>query len=139
MTKTRRLGAHGPEVYPLGLGAMSFGEMFGKTTLDASLAAMDKAWDIGITHFDTANVYGPHSSEQAIAAWTQSRGHRPVIGTKASITRNPDRPANNEAAYLEAELDGSLARLGVDHVDLFYIHRREQAVPIEEVAATWVG
>ena len=136
MSQMRELGRGGPQVGALGLGAMSFGGMLGPTSEEASFAAMDAAWDIGITHFDTANVYGPHTSEEVVGRWMKSRGHAPVIATKAGIQRNPERPANNEAAHLEAELDGSLRRLGVDHVALFYIHRREQAIPIEEVAGT---
>ena len=134
MTATRPLGRNGPQVGALGFGAMSFGGIFGETTEAESFAAMDAAWDIGITHFDTANVYGPHTSEKIVGRWIKDRGKTPVLATKASIQRDPDRPANNDPAYLEAELDQSLRRLGVDHVPLFYIHRREQAIPIEEVA-----
>lgn len=132
--KIRALGKGGPDIGAIGLGCMSFGGMTGPTTEGASLAVMDHAWEAGITHFDTANVYGPHTSEKIIGRWMATRGHRPVIATKAAITRNPDQPFRNDAAYLEAELDGSLKRLGVDHVDVFYIHRREQAVPVEDVA-----
>ena len=132
--KQRRLGTGGPTVGAIGLGAMSFGGVFGATDLDTSLAALDRAWDLGITHFDTANVYGPRISEEVLGQWIASRGHRPVIGTKAGILRDPKTPVRNDPPYLEAELDGSLKRLGLDHVDLFYIHRRDPSVPVEEVA-----
>ncbi|MGJ8621125.1 MAG: aldo/keto reductase [Yoonia sp.] len=133
--KQRKLGANGPDVGALGLGCMSFGGGFvGDTTQDDSFAAMDRAWDMGITHFDIANIYGPHTSETVVGRWMAARGHQPSIATKAGITRDPKHPVSNDPAYLEAELDGSLKRLGVDHVDLFYIHRREPAVPVEDVA-----
>lgn len=130
----RSLGAHGPSVTALGLGCMSFGGFTGKTTPEDSLAAMDAAWDIGIDHFDTANIYGPHTSEEVIGAWMKRTGHRPILASKAAIQRDKDRPANNDPSYLKAELEGSLHRLGIDHLPLFYIHRREQAVPVEDVA-----
>ena len=132
--KQRKLGANGPDVGALGLGCMSFGGLTGPTTQKASFAALDQAWDMGMTHFDTANVYGPHTSEHVLGRWMVARGHRPSLATKASITRDADQPIRNDPAYLEAELEGSLNRLGVDFVDLFYIHRREPAIPVEDVA-----
>ena len=134
--KTRQLGRSGPEVGAIGLGCMSFGGLSGPTTEAASFAVMDSAWDAGITHFDTANIYGPHISEQVVGAWIAARGHRPSIATKAGITRDPSHPVRNDDRYLRAELEGSLKRLGVEQVDLFYIHRHEDAVPIEDVAGT---
>ena len=132
----RQLGSDGPIVHALGLGCMSFGGLTGPTTQDESMAALDAAWDQGITFFDTANVYGPHTSEAVIGTWIASRGHRPTVASKAGITRNPDRPADNSAKHLEVELDASLRRLGLDHLPLFYIHRRDQSVPVEDVAET---
>lgn len=132
--KQRKLGKTGPAVGAVGLGCMSFGGLTGPTNEADSFAVMDRAWEMGITHFDTANIYGPHTSEEVIGRWLKSRGHKPVIATKASITRDPAHPVRNDPAYLEAELEGSFKRLGVDYVDLFYIHRREPAVPVEDVA-----
>lgn len=132
--KQRKLGNDGPQVGAIGLGCMSFAGMSGPTDTAGSLTAMDRAWDVGITHFDTANIYGPHTSEKVVGRWIKARGHMPHIATKAGIQRDPDQPVNNDPVYLEAELEGSLKRLGVDYVDLFYIHRREQVVPIADVA-----
>ncbi len=132
--KKRELGSTGPQVGAIGLGCMSFGGLSGPTTEVESFAALNTAWDIGLTHFDTANIYGPYISEQIVGKWIAATGKTPIIATKAGIQRDPDHPVNNDPAYLEAELDSSLQRLGVDHVDLFYIHRREQAVPVEDVA-----
>ncbi|MBI1417696.1 MAG: aldo/keto reductase [Limimaricola sp.] len=134
--KTRRLGAEGPTVSAIGFGCLSFGGLFGATTEADSLAALDAAWDLGITFFDIANIYGAGLSETVVGRWLSLRGHSPVIATKAGIVPGKVRRIDNSEAYLRAELEGSLRRLGVSHVDLFYIHRHEQSRPIEEVAQT---
>ncbi|MEL6549358.1 MAG: aldo/keto reductase [Pseudomonadota bacterium] len=130
----------GREVSVLGVGGMSFCDFYGATDEAESHAVLDAARDAGVTHIDTANVYGAGKSESAIGSWLASRGGRDrlFIATKAGIARGIGAAAgnfNNDAAYLEAELDGSLKRLGVDHVDLFYIHRRDQSIPIEAVTS----
>ncbi len=132
----RQLGANGPMVSAIGLGCLSFGGIFGATDTDTSLRCLDAAWDSGINFLDTANIYGMGMSENVIGQWLRSRGHRPILATKAGIVGGPNRRIDNSPAYLRAELDGSLKRLGVDHVDLFYIHRHEESRPIEEVAET---
>jgi aryl-alcohol dehydrogenase-like predicted oxidoreductase len=132
----RQLGTGGPMVSAIGLGCLSFGGIFGPTTNANSLRCLDAGWDAGITFLDTANIYGLGISETVIGQWLSTRKHRPFIATKAGIIGGPNRRIDNSAAYLRAELDGSLKRLGVDHVDLFYIHRHEEARPIEEVAGT---
>lgn len=132
----RQLGANGPMVSAIGLGCLSFGGLFGATTDDESLRCLDAAWDHGITFLDTANIYGAGRSETVVGEWLRTRKHRPVLATKASIVPGPSRRIDNSAPYLRAELEGSLKRLGTDHVDLFYIHRHEAARSIEEVADT---
>jgi aryl-alcohol dehydrogenase-like predicted oxidoreductase len=132
----RKLGAIGPTVSAIGLGCLSFGGMFGSTTRDESLACLDAAWDHGITFLDVANIYGNGLSEEVIGAWLQTRPHRPTIATKASIISAPVRGVDNSRAHLRRELEGSFRRLGVDYVDLFYMHRHEMTRPIEEVAET---
>jgi aryl-alcohol dehydrogenase-like predicted oxidoreductase len=134
--KQRKLGSNGPMVSALGLGCLSFGGMFGPSTAQNSLRCLDAAWDHGITFLDTANIYGNGVSESVIGDWHRSRPHRPAIATKASLVNQPVRRVDNSPAHLRAELEGSLKRLGVDHVALFYIHRHEQTRPIEEVAQT---
>lgn len=134
--KHRQLGAGGPMVSAIGFGCLSFGGIFGPTTDEDSLRAMDAAWDHGITYFDTANIYGMGVSETLIGQWLKSRGHRPHIATKAAFVTTPTRRVDNSEAHLRAELEGSLRRLGTDHVSLFYIHRHEKTRPIEEVAET---
>ncbi|WP_151718740.1 aldo/keto reductase [Gemmobacter serpentinus] len=136
MQKTQ-LGARGPNVSVLGFGAMSFGGIFGPTDTAESLACLDAMHEAGINFIDTANIYGSGISETVIGTWLASR--RPdgvVIATKASIVNGPPRRIDNSAAHLRAELEGSLRRLGVERVDLFYIHRREHARPLDEVIGT---
>ncbi|MGC1503642.1 MAG: aldo/keto reductase [Sulfitobacter sp.] len=140
--KTRSLGKNGPQVHPIGIGAMSFSNFYGPTNEANSHAILDAAMAAGVTHIDTSNVYGVGTSETVIgtylAANPQAKDHF-SIATKGGITRNPDGPGNifvNTANHLETELENSLKRLGVEAVDLYYVHRRDPALPIEEVTET---
>ncbi len=137
--KMTRLGKNGPEVSQFGIGAMSFSGAYGDAPVEASHAVLDLCRASGVTHIDTANLYGKGRSEEIIGQWFAARpGARAdmVLATKAGNTGEPERRFNNDPDYLEACLDASLARLGVDHVDLFYIHRYDPTHPIEEVAGT---
>ena len=134
--KRRQLGAGGPMVSAIGLGCMSFGGIFGPTTKADSFRCLDAALDHGITFYDTANIYGIGLSEQVLGDWTALRKPNIHLATKASIVTGQNRRFDNSDSYLRAELHESLTRLGTDHVDLFYIHRREEARPIEEVVRT---
>lgn len=128
------LGTHGPLVSPLGLGAMSFGGIFGPTDEGESLRCLDAMWDAGINFLDTANIYGSGVSEAVIGRWLATR--RPqglVLATKAAIVNGPPRAISNDPAYLRSELEGSLKRLGVERVELFYIHRRDVTRPLDDV------
>ncbi|MGD9295602.1 MAG: aldo/keto reductase [Roseobacter sp.] len=138
--RKRRLGANGPEIGAIGYGAMSFSDMYGPTNEAASHAILDACRDLGVTHIDTANVYGMGKSEDAIGTYLKANpGARDafVIATKATITRDADgnRTFDNSAEHLEAELDKSLQRMGLDCVDLFYAHRRDPRLTPEETAA----
>lgn len=137
--RKRGLGANGPRVGAVGYGAMSFSDFYGKATQEGSFAILDACLELGIDHIDTSNIYGAGRSEEWIGAWLKSRGENPfTIATKAGITRTDagERRFNNSRAHLEGELDKSLTRLGVEAVDLFYVHRRDADLPIEEVAET---
>ncbi len=134
--RTRRLGLHGPDVSALGLGCLSFGGIFGATTEDDSLRTLDAAWEAGINFLDTANGYGKGLSETVIGKWLATRGHRPHIATKAAFTDDPARRIDNRPEHMRAELEGSLKRLGTDHVTLFYAHRHDPLIPAEELAGT---
>lgn len=134
--KQRRLGSGGPEVGAVALGCMSFGGMYGPTDRAESLAALAKAEELGISHLDTALIYGDGVSEEIIGEFIRDRPHRFTIATKAGIVPRPHRHFNNRPDYLREALEGSLKRLGRDHVELFYIHRRDQDVPVEDVMET---
>jgi aryl-alcohol dehydrogenase-like predicted oxidoreductase len=134
--RTRRLGLHGPEVSAIGLGCLSFGGIFGATTEAESLRTLDAAWEAGIDLLDTANIYGKGTSETVIGKWLATRRHRPHIATKAGFSDDPARRIDNRPEHLRAELEGSLRRLGADHVTLFYAHRHDPQVPAEDLAGT---
>ena len=136
----RRLGANGPEIGAIGYGAMSFSDMYGPTNEAESHAILDACRDLGVTHLDTANVYGMGKSEKAIGSYLKANPaarDQFIIATKASITRDADgnRSFDNSAEHLETELDKSLQRLGLECVDLFYAHRRDPRLTPEETAA----
>lgn len=143
--QNRQLGQNGPMVHPIGIGAMSFTNFYGPTTEDQSHAVLDAAMEAGVTHIDTANVYGMGTSETVIGNYLKANpGARDIfkIATKGAIRRKEDGSGNyfdNSKEHLEKELDGSLRRLGVEAVDLYYIHRRDPSIPIEEVAETLAG
>jgi aryl-alcohol dehydrogenase-like predicted oxidoreductase len=132
--KNRKIGNQ--EVGIIGFGSMSFGGIFGPTDETESLATLDAAWEGGLWHFDTANIYGMGISESVIGKWMKSRGHRPVLATKAGIKSGPPREIDNSAPYLRAEIEASLRRLGTDHVELLYIHRRDIRIPLPELIGT---
>lgn len=137
------LGRGGPTIGAVGYGAMSFTNFYGPATDDGSKAVLDACLDLGIDHIDTSNVYGMGRSETVIGEWLAARGGECpfTIATKAGITRDADgnRKFDNSRAHLEAELDKSLAKLGLDAVDLFYVHRRDAATPVEETAEALKG
>lgn len=141
MMKQRRLGRNGPLVGEIGLGAMSFAGAFGPTDKAESHRALDRALDCGMTHVDTALIYGPHVAEEVIGDYlrnNQQARQRLSIATKGGVNIEP-RKSNNAAQFMRECLEGSLRRLGVERVDLYYVHRRDQTVPIEEVTGTLAG
>ncbi len=134
--KTRKLGANGPQVSEIGFGAMSFAGFFGATDEATSLTCLDAVLDAGITFIDTANIYGMGVSETYVGKWLATRKPQITLATKASVVNGPPRRIDNSEPHLRAELEASLKRLNRDHVELFYIHRREHARPLEEVIGT---
>lgn len=139
--KTCKLGQSGPEVGVVGYGAMSFSDFYGPATDENSMAILDACVDLGITHIDTANVYGMGRSETVIGAWLKKRGGSSpfTIASKCGITRDPDQRLNNDPAHMTEALDASLERLGVEAIDLYYVHRRDTRFEIEEVTETLAG
>ena len=136
----RRVGRGGPEVFPLGIGAMSFASVYGEVTEEQCHAILDTALETGIDHIDTANVYGMGLSEEVIGRFLRryrGKGGQPFhIATKAGICSDAnagERWFDNSLEHMEAQLDQSLIRLGLEQVDLFYVHRRDMRFEIEEV------
>lgn len=140
--KVRSFGRTGARVGAIGFGAMSFGGFYGPTTEAESHRTLSAALDHGVTHWDTADVYGPHTSETVIGSYFRANpGARGKVhlATKGSIRRDPQtgkRGFDNSKAYLTSALEASLTRLGIDHVDLYYVHRREASRLIEDVMET---
>jgi len=139
-SKYRKLGKFGSEVAPVGIGAMSFTNFYGPCDDSQANDILTAALDMDLKHIDTSNVYGAGKSEERIGDFLSKQGNLAnelfSIATKAAIFSDPEtgkRGFNNEGAYLEKELDKSLKRLGVDCVDLFYVHRRDSNIEIEEV------
>lgn len=134
---TRRLGADGPEVSAIGLGFMSFRTSAGPADEKQATDLVDAAIDLGVTLFDTADVYGPEFSEQLLGRAVRGRRDSLVIATKFGNALDRDTNPNARALdgrpeYVRSAIDGSLRRLGIDHVDLYYQHRVDPQVPIEE-------
>lgn len=137
--KKRRLLQDGTEVSEIGVGCMSFAGFYGATTEEESHACLARALDLGIDFLDTANVYGMGVSENVIGSFIRGNPDLFRIATKAAITRDPEtgkRILSNKPDHLRAELEKSLKRLGLERVDLFYIHRRDPELPVEEVMET---
>lgn len=138
---TRRLGAEGPEISAIGLGAMNIAGFYGPATEDEAFALFRRAAELGVDHLDTSDVYGMGESEEVIGRYLAQGGTPFRLATKAGIRRDAEgnRYYDNSAAYLTESIEGSLRRLGVERVDLFYVHRREAGRPIEEVTETLEG
>ena len=137
----RQLGKDGPAVSAIGVGCWSFAGAYGPTTEAESHETLAAALDLGIDFLDTANVYGAGLSERVIGSFIKDHPNRFTIATKAGIYRDPDsnvRSFNNSPEHLREALEKSLRNLGVDHVALYYIHRREADRPIEDVMETLV-
>ena len=136
--KKRQVGAGGPMVGEIGLGAMSFAGTSGETDVAASHHTLDFALEMGVDFIDTALIYGPFVSETVIGEYFRknpSARKRFTIATKGGIIPHP-RGVDNGKKYLTECLDSSLQRLGLDSVDLYYIHRRQFDLPIEVVMQT---
>jgi aryl-alcohol dehydrogenase-like predicted oxidoreductase len=134
--QTRTLGKNGPQVSALGLGCMGMSDFYGARDDAESIATLHHALDRGVTLLDTADMYGPYTNEELVGKAIKGRREQVFLATKFGIVRDPADPAKRGVSgrpeYVRASCDGSLKRLGVDHIDLYYQHRVDPNVPIEE-------
>jgi aryl-alcohol dehydrogenase-like predicted oxidoreductase len=132
----RELGTSGLRVSALGLGCMGMTWAYGTTDSDESIATIHRAIELGVTFFDTAELYGPHTNEELLGKALAGRRDEVVIATKFGVLLNADGPAGRSRdgtpANVRRSIEGSLKRLGTDHVDLYYQHRIDPDTPIEE-------
>jgi len=131
----RRLGTEGLEVSAQGLGCMGMSEFYGSSDEDEAIATILRALDLGVTFLDTADMYGPFTNEKLVGRAIAGRRDEVVLATKFGNQREEDGSflgINGKPDYVRAACDASLQRLGVDHIDLYYQHRVDKTVPIEE-------
>jgi aryl-alcohol dehydrogenase-like predicted oxidoreductase len=134
--KKRKLGTQGLEVSEQGLGCMGMSEFYGATDETESLATLDRALELGIDFFDTSDAYGPYKNEQLLGKAFRTRRDEVIIATKFAIRRDPSDPTkrsiDGRPEYVREACDASLRRLGIERIDLYYQHRVDTSVPIED-------
>ena len=134
--ETIALGTEGLTVSRQGLGCMGMSDFYGPLDDGESTATIHRALELGVTFFDTSDMYGPHTNELLVGKALAGHRDEAVIATKFGIVRDPADPAkravNGRPEYVRQACDGSLLRLGVDHIDLYYQHRVDPDTPIEE-------
>jgi aryl-alcohol dehydrogenase-like predicted oxidoreductase len=132
----RTLGQPGLTVSAQGLGCMGMSEFYGTADEGEAVATIHRALELGVTFLDTADMYGPHTNERLVGEAIADRRDEVVLATKFGIVRDPEDPrrrgVNGRPDYVHRSCDASLRRLGVDHIDLYYQHRVDPDVPIEE-------
>ncbi len=137
--KLRRLGAQGLQTFPIGLGCMGMSEFYGPSNDKESIATIDRALELGTNMLDTADMYGPFKNEELVGRAIKGKRDRVIIATKFGNVRDPKDPTkrsiNGRPEYVRQACEGSLKRLGVETIDLYYQHRVDASTPIEDTVA----
>jgi len=130
----RRLGRNGPEVLPIGLGCMSLSGVYGTSDETQGVALIQRAIELGVDHFDSSDMYGWGQNEQLLGRALKGRRDKVVLATKFGQTQQPggSNGVNGRPDYVRQACEASLKRLGVEVIDLYYQHRVDPAVPVEE-------
>tara|TARA_B100000686_G_C16752806_1_gene953607 strand:- start:1054 stop:2127 length:1074 start_codon:yes stop_codon:yes gene_type:complete len=130
--KKRKLGKDGPEIAAIGLGCMGMAGWYGERNNERSLATLDRALDLGVDMFDTADAYGRGENEEFLGEWLKGKRSRVFLATKCGFTGAGAGTIDGRPEYVLNACDSSLKRLGVDVIDLYYLHRVDRNVPIED-------
>src|SRR5918912_3538833 len=127
MIQIVKLGSQGLQTSRQGLGCMGMSEFYGEADEAESIATIHRALELGVTLLDTSDIYGPFTNERLVGKAIADRRDQVVLATKFGIVRDPDDPTkravNGRPEYVRSSVEGSLQRLGVDHIDLYYQHR----------------
>lgn len=131
----RTLGTQGLQVSALGLGCMGMSEFYGEADETESIATLERSLELGMTFWDTSDLYGPHTNEILLGNFLQGRRDQVVLATKFGIVRDivaQTRGLNGRPEYVQQACEASLKRLKTDHIDLYYLHRLDPKTPIED-------
>jgi aryl-alcohol dehydrogenase-like predicted oxidoreductase len=139
----RSLGTNGPAVSAMGLGCMGMSEFYGTRDDEESVLTIRAALDAGLDFLDTADMYGPYTNEELVGKAIADRRNSVILASKFGIVRDPADPTKRGVCgrpdYVRSSCEGSLKRLGVETIDLYYLHRVDPATPIEETVGAMAG
>ncbi len=143
MIQQHQLGSQGIRTSRLGLGCMGMSEFYGSSNDEESLKVLDRAVELGITFWDTADMYGPFTNEILVGKALKQHRAKITLATKFGIIRDPNDPTkrgiNGKPDYVRSSVEGSLKRLGTEVIDLYYLHRRDPDTPIEDTVGAMAG